>query len=124
MSAHDRIGAWEVAHDLLELGREPEAKALLDAELPTRHAIPCAACGQPMGQPCRERALRTCRFCNGTKERLTVTFADPDPQTHYRPEPRREMLPCNECGGRGEREIDVDRVLPHQSRILKIERRW
>ena len=124
MSEHDRIGAWEVAFDMLELGREADARALLDEEFPDRLTIPCAACGQPIGYACQEQMLRECPFCAGKGERFTVTFPNPDPTTHYRPEPKREMLRCRDCYGTGQREKPVDLVLPHQSRILGIARRY
>lgn len=116
MTSADRIGVWDVAYDLLDEGDVLSAVALLSAELPDRLSIACAACWAGVGDLCREQAMRTCRFCAGTGKRNSYQI---DSQlVQY------SIVPCGDCGGRGEREIEVERVLPHQSRILGIARRW
>lgn len=117
MTTRDRIGAWEVALDLLELGREAEAVALLDAELPDRLNMGCAACGASANNRCRERAERECKYCAGTGKRTSVRIGPGEG-------PAKSIVTCPDCGGRGQREIEIERLLPHQSRILKIEKRW
>jgi len=116
MTSADRLGVWDVAHDMLDEGDVLSAVALLMAELPDRLSIACGACAASVGNLCREQAMRRCRFCNGTGERTSYDL-------RYSPAAR-SIVRCEVCGGRGTREIEVDRVLPHQARILGIARRW
>jgi hypothetical protein len=115
----DRIGAWEVAYDMLDDGDVLSAVALLFAELPDRLSIACGACAAGVDYLCREQAMRRCHYCAGTGKRdsYLIGSARGEPPQH-------SIIKCPDCGGRGEREIEVDRVLPHQSRILGIARRW
>lgn len=116
MIADDRIGTLDVAHDLIELGRVAEAIALLDDELPERHSIPCAACGQPVGYKCHNEQTVACTRCNATGKVIGYDI-------RYSPATR-SPVPCELCGGRKEREIWVDTEVPHASRVLGIARRW
>ncbi|CAN5178839.1 hypothetical protein BH11MYX1_BH11MYX1_04470 [soil metagenome] len=115
-TTRDRIGAWEVALDLIELGREDEAKALLDAELSDRLTVPCAACGASAGWKCNEPAMHPCARCAATGK-VTAYVVD-------KPFTKSKIVACDHCYGTGQREIGVKRILPHESRILRIERRW
>ena len=116
MTSADRLGVWDVAHDMLDEGDVLSAVALLMAELPDRLSIACGACAASVGNLCREQAMRRCRFCDGAGKCKSYLISS------Y---PAEYLIgTCVECRGRGEREIEVDRVLPHQSRILGIARRW
>ena len=115
MTSADRLGIWDVAHDLLDEGDVLSAVALLMAELPDRLSIACGACGASVGHLCREQATRTCRFCAGGGTRTGYKIGGNG---------ERFMTACDVCGGRGKRELEIDRVLPHQARILGIARRW
>jgi hypothetical protein len=119
VTAADRMGVWDVAYDLLDEGDILSAVALLFAELPDRLSIACGACAASVDSLCREQAMRTCRYCAGTGKRNSYLIGS------GRGEPAQHLIvTCEDCGGRGEREIEVERVLPHQSRILGIARRW
>lgn len=53
-SPYDYTAVCLVAHDLVELGREAEAIALLDEQAPNRLNRGCPACGSWTGKPCRD----------------------------------------------------------------------
>lgn len=50
----EQYGVVEVARDLVQLGREDEAKALLAEQCPRLLERDCPACGVRYGHPCRE----------------------------------------------------------------------
>lgn len=52
--SRDEAAVCLVAHDLVELGRIDEARALMDEQAPNRLKRPCPACGARAGAACRE----------------------------------------------------------------------
>lgn len=59
MPSADEAAACMVARDLVELGREDEARALLDAQAPNRLTRKCPACGALPGRECSVWRLST-----------------------------------------------------------------
>lgn len=54
LPTEDEIGVCEVARDLVELGREDEARTLVEEQAPHRLARKCPACDAKSGRPCRD----------------------------------------------------------------------
>ncbi len=69
----DDLHACEVAHDLVELGREDEARKLLEEQAPRRLNRKCPACSEPSGKPCIDHVSETINRRTGTP--LSISMA-------------------------------------------------
>lgn len=101
----DEIAAVVVAHDLAELGRVDEARAMLE-RAPNRLHWPCPTCGAWRGMPCVDRLLMSDR------ELVAV--------------PSEELHPNHWCGLRSaersrvspyEVHVERNRLVPHLARV-------
>lgn len=109
----DEVWACEVARDMIELGRDVDAKALVEVQAPNRHAERCVACGAAKGQACRDLKVVKCRFCDGTGARVGY-----DLRTKTNSVGR-----CTDCHGTGQREQLEPMIAPHESRLIGIKDR-
>lgn len=98
----EEFGVWEVAGDLLEMGREEEAKALLESDAPNRHGRACPSCGRSRARPCREPIVENADDLPQPPQTDLFTSTD---------KPYRGAL------GVGPQTRFIDRVLPCRARV-------